>query len=246
MIPRKVMVSQSNYIPWKGFFDSIQTVDTYVIFDEVQYTRRDWRNRNKIKTPQGSIWLSVPVEVKGKYTQKISETKISDPTWAQQHWMSIQHNYKRAPFFKEMSPLFESLFTQAGKIEFLSEVNELFLKEICKVLSIKTEFINSSEFELESGKSERILGICKQLQTTTYFTGPTAKAYMNESLFKENGIEVKYYNFENYPEYPQLYPPFEHAVSILDVLFMTGPDASNHVFYNAGISKIESSQLVMA
>src|SRR5438046_4323553 len=98
---RKAAIVQSNYIPWKGYFDLIRRVDEFILYDDVQYTRRDWRNRNLIKTPQGLRWLTIPVEVKGKYYQSIRDTKIADPVWAASHWQTIVHNYGRAPHVRD-------------------------------------------------------------------------------------------------------------------------------------------------
>src|SRR6476660_7373735 len=132
--PKKSLaVVQSNYIPWKGYFDLIDGVDEFILFDVVQYTRRDWRNRNLIKTPQGLQWLSIPVEVKGKYFQKISDTKISDPQWAKKHWASIVHNYAKARCFNEYREIFESLYLGRNET-YLSEINEKFIRVICKLL----------------------------------------------------------------------------------------------------------------
>ena len=137
----KVLITQSNYIPWKGYFDAINRVDVVVLYDEMQYTRRDWRNRNKIKTPQGLKWLTIPVDVKNKYFQKINETKIKDKSWAAKHWKTIQHNYSNALFFKEYKMFFEHLYQRASTLEFLSEINYLFLTFM---ISFNLEIINSS------------------------------------------------------------------------------------------------------
>jgi len=105
---KKVAILQSNYIPWKGYFDMIGLVDEFILYDDMQYTRRDWRNRNKIKTPNGLAWLTIPVEVKGKYFQKINETIISEPQWAKDHWATIKQFYSKARFFKDYKDIFEN------------------------------------------------------------------------------------------------------------------------------------------
>lgn len=219
----RVVIVQSNYLPWKGYFDLINSGTHFVIFDEVQYTRRDWRNRNKIKTERGLSWLTVPVEVKGKYLQKISETKVVDKGWAACHWSSLTHSYAKAPYFHEYKTLFSNLFKKAAELELLSDVNRMFLREICSILGIKTVFCESRDFQLLDGKTERLLGICQSLDAECYISGPAAKGYLDENLFAENGIKVEWYDYSNYPEYPQLYPPFDHGVSVLDLLFSVGP-----------------------
>ncbi len=221
----KVFISQSNYIPWKGYFDAIRRADVFVLYDDMQYTKRDWRNRNQIKTPNGLQWLSIPVKVKGKFFQKISETEVSDPDWALKHWQSIHQNYQKAPFFPEYGPLFETLYRSATE-ERLSQINYHFLKAIAGMLGITTRFRWSSEFDLQGDRSEKLLHICKDLQATHYISGPAAQGYLDMELFRKNGIDVLWMDYAGYPEYPQLFGPFNHHVSILDLLFNTGPGAA--------------------
>ncbi|MCY7361588.1 MAG: WbqC family protein [Ignavibacteria bacterium] len=223
---KKIIITQSNYIPWKGYFDSINIADEFVIYDDMQYTRRDWRNRNQIKTYDGLKWLSIPVEVKGKYFQKINETKISEPDWAKNHWNVITHNYKKAEYFSEYKDAFEYLYLN-NKEEYLSKVNYNFIKSICDILDIKTKIIWSSEFKLLEDRNERLIDICKTCGATDYYSGPAAKAYMDLSLFEKENIKVHWFDYSGYPEYNQLNGEFTHAVSILDLIFNEGPDSKN-------------------
>ena len=163
-MPKKksVLITQSDYIPWKGYFDAINMADVFVIYDDVQYTRRDWRNRNIIKTAHGLKWLTIPVEVKGRFSQTVRETKVSNKSWAMQHWKSIQHNYARAKYFEEYKAILENLYSESHE-DFLSIINDRFLRVICDLLQIKSEFRVSSEFDLQGDKIERLVGICKTL-----------------------------------------------------------------------------------
>jgi len=201
---KKIIITQSNYIPWKGYFDSINIADEFILYDDMQFTRRDWRNRNQIKTRDGIKWLSIPVEVKGKYYQKINETKISEPDWAEKHWNTILHNYSKAKYFNEYKKLFEELYLN-NKEEYLSKVNYNFLKTVCEILGIKTKMIWSEEFNLLEEKTERLVDICKKRGATDYYSGPAAKAYMNEELFEKENIKVHYFDYSGYPEYNQLH-----------------------------------------
>jgi hypothetical protein len=225
---KKVAILQSNYIPWKGYFDIINMVDEFILYDDMQYTRRDWRNRNKIKTPQGLKWLTIAIEVKGKYYQKINETKISDKEWAKKHWMQIVQNYKKAPYFKEYKDIFEELYLNMNEI-YLSQINYKFIEAVCKILGITTKIRWSNEFNLADGKSERLLGICKDCNTDIYLSGPAAKGYLDEELFQKENIKVEWMDYSNYPEYNQLYPPFEHSVTILDLIFNEGTNAKQYM-----------------
>lgn len=226
---KKVAILQSNYIPWKGYFDIINMVDEFILYDDMQYTRRDWRNRNQIKTVDGVKWLTISVESKGKFLQKINETKISNPKWAQEHWKAISLNYAKAPYFKTYAPIFEELYKKAGEMEYLSHVNYLFLTEICKLLGITTKITWSSDYELVDGKTERLAGLVKSAGGDYYLSGPAAKDYIVDEVFEEAGIELDYMDYEGYPEYPQLHGEFTPAVSILDLIFMTGPDAPKYM-----------------
>lgn len=223
---KKIIITQSNYIPWKGYFDSINMVDEFVIYDDMQYTRRDWRNRNMIKTKDGVKWLTIPVEAKGKYFQKINETKISDSSWTENHWNTIKHSYSKAKYYEEYKDIFEELYLDC-KEEYLSKVNYRFLKKICEMLGINTPMTWSSEFTLLEEKTERLVDICKKLGATDYYSGPAAKAYMNEELFEKENITIHYFDYSGYPPYRQLHGEFTHAVSIIDLLFNEGIDAPN-------------------
>jgi len=222
----KALITQSNYIPWKGYFDAINMADKFVIYDEVQYTKRDWRNRNMIKTPQGSQWLSVPVQVKGNFFQKIKDTKIGEADWGKKHWNSIKQNYAKAPCFKEFSLSFEEFYLE-NKLEYLSEINYELIQIVCKILNIQTKISYSDSYPIQQeGQTERLVDICKQLGANTYYTGPAAKNYMDEKLFDAENIQIVYLNYSDYPEYRQLHGDFTHQVSVLDLIFNEGSNAA--------------------
>ncbi|MGJ0361383.1 WbqC family protein [Aliarcobacter cryaerophilus] len=218
---KKIAILQSNYIPWKGYFDLINLVDEFILYDDMQYTRRDWRNRNKIKTPQGLQWLTIPVEIKGKFFQKINETKVSEKDWAKKHWQTILRNYSKAKYFKDYKDIFEELYLTCDE-EYLSQINYKFITTINEILEIKTKLIWSSEFELVDGQTEKLLGICKDCNADIYLSGPAAKDYFNEELAKQENIKVEWIDYSGYKEYEQLNPPFEHGVTILDLIFNEG------------------------
>jgi hypothetical protein len=225
---KRVAVVQSCYIPWKGYFDLINLVDEFVLYDDRQYTRRDWRNRNRIKTPQGTRWLTIPVQVKGKYLQRIDETLVDGLTWRAQHWRSLHHSYAATPHFKELGPRFVPLYEE-GSEERLSMINRTFIEEVCDILGIETKLSWSTDYEAEGNRSERLLSLCLQTGAATYVSGPSAREYLDEALFAEHGIAVEYMDYAGYPEYEQPHPPFEHAVTILDTLFCTGPAAPTYL-----------------
>ena len=226
---KRIAISQSNYIPWKGYFDAIHQVDQFVLYDDAQYTRRDWRNRNRIKTKNGPQWLTIPVEVKGKFHQTIRETKISDRGWAAQHWKTIQANYSRAANFDQMKTIFARLYEQAAQFEYLSDVNFFFLREISTQLGISTELRWSSEFQIAGNATQKLLSICVQGGASDYFTGPAAKNYLDESLFKSAGIRVHYFDYNEYQSYRQLHGDFIHEVSIIDLLLNEGDRAAKYM-----------------
>jgi hypothetical protein len=224
MNKKSAIITQSNYIPWKGYFDSIRQVDVFIVYDDMQYTKRDWRNRNLIKTPQGLKWLTIPVEVKGKYFQKIKDTKVAEKNWNLSHWEIIKQNYKTARSFNQVSELIESIYRNCN-FDFLTDVNVHFINAICEHFNIKTEIRFSSEFQLADDKTERLVNICADLQVTDYYSGPSAQAYMEVDKFNEKNVEVHYWNYNDYPEYQQVYGDFEHGVSIIDLLMNEGLDS---------------------
>lgn len=225
---KKVAILQSNYIPWKGYFDLIAAVDEFILYDDMQYTRRDWRNRNLIKTPQGLQWLTVPVKVSGKYLQSIRETEIDGHSWAEKHWKNFLYHYKRAPYFDEIAPIFEPIYRNCSHTR-LSELNREFIETVCHYMGISTKISNSADYELCDGKTERLAEICLQTGGTEYISGPAAKEYIDPDVFLERNIKLTWFNYSGYPEYPQLWGAFEHGVTVLDMLFNCGQQSSNYM-----------------
>jgi hypothetical protein len=225
---KKVAIVQSNYIPWKGYFDVINWVDEFILYDDAQYTRRDWRNRNRIKSSKGIQWLTVPVETKNKYAQKIKDAVVSDPQWGKKHWKSILHNYAQAKHFPRYREMLEGLFLGTQE-RFLSLLNYHFIKACSEILGIRTKISWSMDYHLGEGRTERLVGLCQQSGASEYLSGPAAKGYLDESLFHAEGITVTYMDYSGYPEYEQLFPPFEHAVSVLDLIFNMGPEAPKYM-----------------
>ena len=221
---KKIATVQSNYIPWKGYFDIINMVDEFILFDDMQYTKRDWRNRNRIKTANGARWLTIPVEVKGKYFQKIKDTKVSDAAWNRKHWNFIVTSYSRAGHFGKYKEMFEELYLGCTE-KHLSQINHRFVLAICKFLEIATKISWSMDYRLAKGKTERLVDLCKQAGADEYISGPAANGYIDEDMFEKEGIKLSYMDYSGYPEYEQIFPPFEHAVSIIDLIFNVGPEA---------------------
>ena len=225
---KKVAIVQSNYIPWKGYFDLIADVDEFIIYDDMQYTRRDWRNRNRIKTPQGLKWLSVPVKVKGRYHQTIRETRIDGADWATSHWQSLWHHYRGAAGFEPVAGILEPVYT-ATRHEFLSSLNRMLIEAVCAFLGITTKISNSWDYRLVEGKTERLVDLCVQAGATEYVSGPAARGYVAENLFADRGIRLTWFDYNGYPEYPQRWGEFVHEVTILDLLFNCGKDAPRYM-----------------
>jgi len=223
----RVAISQSNYIPWKGYFDMIASVDQFVILDCVQFTRSDWRNRNKIKTPQGLLWLTVPVQSSGRFGQAIKDTKIIASSWAEQHWNSMLMNYRRAPFFCELAEVMAPIYKKNHI--YLSELNRELMDAILAYLEIKTIIRDSSEFELPGDRNDRLVEICKSLGASEYISGPAAKVYLDENKFEQSGISVRYMDYSGYSPYSQLWGDFFHEVSVVDLLFNHGKRSSQYM-----------------
>ena len=225
---KKIAILQSNYIPWKGYFDLIAFVDEFIIFDDMQFTRRDWRNRNQIKTPQGLQWLTIPVLVKGKFFQSIRHTKIDGKKWMTSHWNAICSNYSRSFHFHEIEEWLKPLYFNEN-YSHISDINRKFIIAICKYLNINTTISNSWDYKLVEGKTERLVELCTQASATEYVSGLSAKNYINEEVFLKKNIKMNWFNYDNYPKYNQLWGDFIHNVSILDLLFNCGKKSQQYM-----------------
>jgi len=218
-----IAIIQSNYIPWKGYFDIINAVDTFVLYDECQYTRRDWRNRNRIKCPQGVAWLTIPVRNKGNIHSPINRIELDGVAWIDKHLASFRHHYAKAKGFSELWPKVEAAYDSCRNETMLSAVNHRLLLHVCELLSIDTPVIWSHSIEQkQTDPTLRLIEICEALQSTTYISGPAARNYLDETIFAARGIDVVWMNYDNYPQYPQVHPPFRHDVTALDALFNMG------------------------
>ncbi len=224
---KKLAISQSNYIPWKGYFDMINMVDEFVFYDDVQYTNQDWRNRNKIKTQNGPEWLTIPV---GKDINRlINEVQIKDHSWQKKHWGKILHNYRMAPYFKEYKELFEEIYLNTIWTN-LSELNQHIIKKISiDIFGITTKFTDSRSFNLSGKKEKRYIPLIKLLGATEYISGPSAKDYLTEEMLEKDAVKLIWLDYTNYSEYNQKFPPFKHDVSILDLIFNEGHNAKEYM-----------------
>lgn len=226
-----VGIIQPSFIPWRGYFHIIQQCNIFVFYDDVQYDKRSWRNRNIIKMARGKKWITVPIFTKGKFSQKVNEAKIYNKTnWRKKILSSIYFSYKKAPFFDKY---YDWLAEQINKSwEYISDLDIHLTREIGDILGIETEYIKSSELNIQQRykKLERILGICKKLNATKYITGPKARDYIqSDTPFCELGIKLKFQEYD-YPKYPQLYGDFEPNVSIIDLLFNTGDESPEFIW----------------
>lgn len=218
---------QSNYIPWKGYFDIIQNADVFVFHDDIQYTKQDWRNRTRIKTAQGLVWLTIPTGLpRGRL---ICDVELQDHTWQMKHWERILQNYRDAEHFSVYRAFFEEVYTKREWTN-LSDLNQFLTKTIAtEFLGIRTEFRDSREFDLQGEKQERLIDLVKKSGCHTYISGPAGKDYIEPVRFEEIEVDLVWKAYSAYLEYPQFFPPFEHRTSIIDLLFHTGPEAPGHI-----------------
>lgn len=228
------VILQPSYIPWRGYFHQIAKADLFIFYDDVQYDKRGWRNRNRIKTPNGTRWLTIPVHSKGAQIESIPicDIKISwEKNWAQDHWRTIQTSYAHAPFFSTYRSIIERFYQQQP--EFLADFTIDTTMQLTRLLgNDKTQFLRSSSLKVSGTKTDRLLAVLKAVGATHYISGPSARDYIDNNKFVEAGISLEYMQYD-YQPYDQLYPPFDPQVSILDLLFMTGPNAMQNI-NNAG------------
>lgn len=219
---KKIAIVQSNYIPWKGYFDMIAAVDEFVLYDDAQFTKNDWRNRNLIKTPQGVQWLTVPVGQ--NISRRIRDVELPSNKWQIKHWKTLESNYRRASYFAEIASVLEPLYC-GDTCANLSELNRRLIEAVCNYLGIKTKISNSWDYQLIDGKTERLAEICTQAGANEYISGPAAKDYIEEDTFANRKIKVTWFDYRGYPPYTQQWGEFVHSVSILDLLFNCGTTA---------------------
>ncbi len=226
----RLVALQSNYIPWKGYFDLLKTADLFVVYDSVQFTKNDWRNRNVIVGPNGPIWLSIPVQTAGRPTQRISEVYVTDSRWARKHWTTVVQTLGKRPHFARYHQEWEAWFTEAAQLSLLHDINLVFLRGAASQLSITTPIVDDTEFDLGPGSAtERLVALCQLTGATTYVTGPAGLDYMNLDVFRDAALDVEVIDYGDYPVYRQLTDPFTHGVSVLDLLANVGPEASSHL-----------------
>lgn len=232
----RVAVLQSNYIPWKGYFDIIHRVDVFVFYDDVQYTKNDWRNRNQIKTANGPVWLTIPTGA--NLEQRICDVPIRQHQWQKKHWRTLEQSYARSKYFDLYRPMLQPFFLDRQWTN-LSEANRFLIEAISRHLGINVQFLDSRDFRLEGTKQSRLLQLLRCVGTSHYVSGPSARSYLNESDFKKEGIVLEYMDYSSYPEYPQLHPPFTHRVSVLDLLFNVGPQSARYIWGDDGAAPVD-------
>jgi hypothetical protein len=227
---KSIVILQSNYIPWKGYFDLLQAADEFLIYDEVQFTKNDWRNRNLIVLDGRLRWLSIAVKTAGRLGQPIDQIEIADPTWGRTHWATITQAYRRMPCFDEVAGPLEDLYRMASKLPRLTDINEILLRGIASMLQIETTILRADIVpRATDDPTARLVEICKARNATRYITGPAAKAYLNSAALEQAGIELRFADYSGYIEYDQNLNPFEHGVSVLDLLFRFGSTARTYL-----------------
>jgi len=214
----RVSIRQPGYLPHMGFFKKMQSCDKFVFLDDVQYERSDWDNRNKIRTYEETIWLTVPVY--NKLGQKLNEVRISYETnWSSKHRKAIELNYRKAPYFEKYWKEIDKILEK--KWEKLIDLNFALINYFTSELDISTETFRSSQMKINSTSSQRLLDICKQLNAATYISGELGKDYLDERIFNDSKIKVVYEKFQT-PAYNQVHGEFIPNVSIIDLLFNEG------------------------
>jgi hypothetical protein len=225
----RVGIIQSCYAPWRGFFDFIASVDLFLVFDDVQYTRRNWRNRNQVKTSHGLKWLTVPVS--GSRSQAIDEVRISNEgkPWRAAHRQLLTESLRDAPHFQEAMEVWED--GCGGANERLSPLNVRLIQTTCNYLGITTPFADARDYHVTGTKTERLINLLKKTNATTYLSGPSARGYIEEELFSQNSISLEYKTYD-YESYPQLWGEFVGTVTVLDLIAQLGPEARDHIRSN--------------
>lgn len=221
----KIGIQQPEHLPWIGFFNKMTQVDIFVFLDHVQYKKQYFENRNKIKSPNGPKWVTVPVKKNGKLNPSILEMGIDsgDQKWKRRYLSNIELAYKQAPFWRDVRNLMWPIFEKP--LRKLVDLNLDLIQGIAEYLNIRTETIRSSLLTFSDGqKSDLNLNICKALGATVYLSGPAGKEYLDQFSFRKEGIKVKFHDFQS-PEYPQLFGGFQSNMSVIDLIANSGPES---------------------
>jgi hypothetical protein len=228
------VILQPSYIPWRGYFHLIQKADVFVFYDDVQFDKRGWRNRNRIKTPQGAKWLTIPVHSRGHQLDHTPICEIGicqEEDWNRKHWHTLQQHYRKAPYFERYRALLDRCYESPPPL--LADFTIDLTIQLARELGLdQTRFVRSSTLGATGAKTDRLLSVLDKVKATHYISGPSAREYIEADKFAAAGVTLEYMTYD-YPEYPQLYPPFDPQVSILDLLFMTGPKAPEFIWQPA-------------
>jgi len=217
----RVGIIQSAYIPWRGYFDFINSVDLFILLDDVMYPRaRSWRNRNQIKLMHGLKWINIPLQPNPHHLP-IDQVKISGDGWKSGHSLILREAFNCAPYFYDVEKIFQEATTP--DIDSLSTLNHKFISIICDYFEIKTKIIQSRELNVTGSKTDKLINLLKSVGATSYLSGPAAKNYLNENLFREHKIQLEYKVYE-YSNYPQLWGDFQGAITVLDLIANCGFD----------------------
>jgi len=243
MQTKKIAILQSNFLSWRGYFDIINTVDEFIIYDHVQYTKNDWRNRNLIASKTGPQWITIPVKTKGHLTKNrpINETTVIDKKWIKKHLGAFRNNYSKAKYFKNVYTFLEEIYTSASDYTYLSAINKLFIKRICNLINIKTYISSDIDYIIQGDKNTKLINLIKQANGTIYYSGIAAKNYLDEELFNKNNIEIRWIDSTNYPKYKQFCPEYFFNLSIVDLLFMEG---NNFYKYMKTIGEVNDMRII--
>lgn len=239
MTHKIVYINQSNYIPWRGFFQNIAKADEYIIGDDVEYSKGDWRNRNMIKCPDGTKWLTIPVFYKTNSKKRIFDIEIADNKIFAKHYHTILANYNKAPCYLEIKPLLAKIYEEIKTLKLLSQVNLYILRELLNILSIDTKISLSTDYFTQAklsdfSRNERLIQLMHKTQATKYLSGQKAKSYLDEDLFKQSNLEIVWADHDNLEIYPQLYGKFNNYVSVIDILMMVGVErAKEYIIPNS-------------
>ena len=225
---KSIAIMQPTFLPWIGYFSLIDRVDEFVFLDNVQFDKRSWQQRNRIKTAQGPIWLSVPVLTKGRSSQLIQEVEIlkdADKDPFHKINAAIEHNYKKAPYYHDYAKNLFVLFDDNKHN--LALLNQSIIQWICRQLGIKTPLINASTLSVTGQKESLLVDFCKDRGASHYIAPPGSKTYLEESdAFEAAGIVLEYHNYRH-PIYTQLYGNFKPYMCIIDLLFNEGPASAD-------------------
>jgi hypothetical protein len=241
----RISILQSNYVPWVGFFHLIASSDAVVVLDSVQFTKNDWRNRNRIVGPNGPFWLTIPIRRPAKLSTPIDQITVAGHEWSQNHLKSIVASLKKRPYWKQHEASILTAYESVGKMGLLTDINVTFMRTLMKQMSIETPLVSDRSLgSLPIDPNSRLITLCHRLGANTYLTGPAGMNYLKLRDFQRHGLNIQIFQYSAYGPYEQTCSNFTREVSVLDFLANNSPNVVRQTLKQVHIDDMRQTIMI--